>query len=61
MTDVIVGMGNVRARACILATGGIGNLHVGVLVGRIGVTVNITIEAVDLDAVMNFCTVEGDL
>ena len=52
MTDVIVGMGNVRARACILATGGIGNLHVVVLVGRlIGVTVNI--EAVDLDTVMN--------
>ena len=40
MTDVIVGMGNVRA--CILATGGIGNLHVVVLVGQIhiGVTVN---------------------
>ena len=55
MTDVIVGMGNVRARACILATGGIGNLHVAVLVGRIiGVTVNRTIEAVDLDTVMNF-------
>ena len=53
MTDVIVGMGNVRA--CILATGGIGNLHVVVLVGRIiGVTVNRTIEAVDLDTVMNF-------
>ena len=40
MTDVIVGMGNVRARACILATGGIANLHVVVLVGRTGVTVN---------------------
>ena len=40
MTDVIVGMGNVRARACILATGGIANLHVVVLIGRTGVTIN---------------------
>ena len=41
--------------ACILATGGIGNLHVVVLVGRIiGVTVNKTIEAVDLQSLQLF-------